>query len=385
MSRIASPKVAVALHRAAAQATKAPSVHNTQPWRLVVRDDGLDVRADRTRQLMVADASGRELVLSCGAALFNARVSLAADGVAVSVSAPAQGSAPDLLAEARVSPGARVPAEIGVLDTAIDVRRTARGTFEDVAVPLDVVGDLESAARVEGAVLVPLTPLQRVAVASWTRSADVTQRSSDGYREEVRDWVTRDGDRRDGVDVSGPPPRVRSADPMPFRDFRLDGSAPPNHVGGAVDGTILMLCSEFDTPADWMAGGAALQRVLLELTSRGLVAGIATSPVEVDAARYGLQAELLEPLRPLVLLRVGRGCAGSAEPAAPLVRGGLRGPLTIPCLAPDRLSGRRTRVATHPVPRPTTPWRRRPPAGDLDRGPRADPGLQVSESSPVVR
>src|SRR4051794_12556 len=82
--RLPDPSAAVststALARAADLATLAPSVHNTQPWSLEVHADRLCVRADRSRQLTALDPSGRELVQSIGAALFNARVALASDG-----------------------------------------------------------------------------------------------------------------------------------------------------------------------------------------------------------------------------------------------------------------------------------------------------------------
>src|SRR5690554_3741335 len=69
-----------ALRRAVVRATRAPSVHNTQPWRFVRRDDVLEVYADWTRRLRVLDPSGRQLLLSCGCAVFNARVALAEAG-----------------------------------------------------------------------------------------------------------------------------------------------------------------------------------------------------------------------------------------------------------------------------------------------------------------
>ncbi|URN03243.1 hypothetical protein LUW74_07710 [Actinomadura madurae] len=53
-----------------------PSIHNTQPWRFVDRADGLELWADRARLLPMADPTGREMVTSCGAALFNARLAV---------------------------------------------------------------------------------------------------------------------------------------------------------------------------------------------------------------------------------------------------------------------------------------------------------------------
>ena len=62
------------LRNAAARATLAPSIHNTQPWRFRLGRHSLEMLADPDRQLRVIDPGGRQLMISCGCALFNARV-----------------------------------------------------------------------------------------------------------------------------------------------------------------------------------------------------------------------------------------------------------------------------------------------------------------------
>ena len=63
-----------------ADAVWAPSVHNTQPWWFSMTPDGLCLYADPARQLATADPDGREMLISCGAALFTARLALRAAG-----------------------------------------------------------------------------------------------------------------------------------------------------------------------------------------------------------------------------------------------------------------------------------------------------------------
>ena len=64
-----------------AKAVWAPSVHNTQPWRFTA-DGGpqVSLHADADRRLAVADPDGREMIISCGAALFNVRLALRSRG-----------------------------------------------------------------------------------------------------------------------------------------------------------------------------------------------------------------------------------------------------------------------------------------------------------------
>jgi nitroreductase len=57
-----------------AMAARAPSPHNTQPWQFRVRGDVIELLADCSRQLRRLDPEGRELTISCGAALLGLRL-----------------------------------------------------------------------------------------------------------------------------------------------------------------------------------------------------------------------------------------------------------------------------------------------------------------------
>ena len=52
-----------------AVANRAPSIHNTQPWSWQLHPFRLCLRADRSRQLQIADPDGHSLLISCGAAV----------------------------------------------------------------------------------------------------------------------------------------------------------------------------------------------------------------------------------------------------------------------------------------------------------------------------
>jgi nitroreductase len=70
-----------AVRAALALATRAPSIHNSQPWRWQITGQTVHLYADLSRWLPATEADGRDLLLSCGAALHHLRVALAAAGV----------------------------------------------------------------------------------------------------------------------------------------------------------------------------------------------------------------------------------------------------------------------------------------------------------------
>ena len=58
-----------------ATAARAPSIHNSQPWRFRVDADAVELWADPARRTR-DDAIGREMLISCGAALFGLRLAV---------------------------------------------------------------------------------------------------------------------------------------------------------------------------------------------------------------------------------------------------------------------------------------------------------------------
>jgi len=71
------------LDEAVKHALRAPSVHNTQPWRwhIDTADGVVELYADQGRRLSATDPDGRDLLISCGAALDHLVVTLAHAGL----------------------------------------------------------------------------------------------------------------------------------------------------------------------------------------------------------------------------------------------------------------------------------------------------------------
>lgn len=315
MTTIARPDTA--LRRAAVRATLAPSVHNTQPWRFHVTPQSLEVYADRTRQLSVLDSTGRQLIISCGCALFNARTSLAAEDLRVTVERfPVKGRT-DLLATLTYAPGnSTEPYEVARLEPFIEHRQTNRRRFSDDRVTDEALADLEAAAAAEGARLfIVEDPDQRIAVASLSQHADEIENLNPAYRAELRAWTTDSSDRRDGVPAIAVP-RVdgSSRDEVPIRDFDSYGHGYlPADTNSNRNQCLVLICTNGDAVADWLRAGEALERVLLEVTRHGYVASMLTQITEVPSARVQLRTELGLIGYPHLLLRIGHAAPTPAS------------------------------------------------------------------------
>ena len=113
------------------KATRAPSVHNTQPWRWRIGPRSVELHADWNRHLPATDPDRRDLVLSCGVALHHLHVALAATGLHADTERFPDSEDRGHLATVDYRPGGDVDAEGARLYPAIAARRTDRRRFSN--------------------------------------------------------------------------------------------------------------------------------------------------------------------------------------------------------------------------------------------------------------
>jgi nitroreductase len=293
-------------------AVRAPSVLNTQPWRFVVDDTGPAVRlyADRGRQLAALDPRGRELTVSCGAALLYLRIAAEHRGLDPVVRALPDGGGPDLLAVVTFRPDHRQGGDDRLFRALTD-RRTNRRPFTDEPVPFGVAAELAGAAAAEGAALhVFDEPDGKGALARLVAEGVLAQGADRAVSADIQTWLRpKDDPRPDGVPDSAQgmwdrhsSMRTPAADVAEYKS-RLVQRAP----------AVLVLTTEGDGPADWLAAGQALARALVVAADRGLAASYANEPVEVERLRPEVAA-LVGGGHPQIVFRVGYP---KSEPASP--------------------------------------------------------------------
>jgi hypothetical protein len=315
-----------------AAAVWAPSVHNTQPWWFRARGQQISLYADASRQLLVADPGGREMMISCGAALFTARLALRALGYIPDTCVLPDPAQPSLVA--RVSWQRRAaPTEYEQqLFGWVRQRRTHRGGFAPLLAP-ELLAALQAGAGRDGAVLrIVAGEGSRAALAAVVETAERAMRLDAAHVQELARWVSPPGsDRADGVPATAYPARPEPTDPpFPGRDFAHGrGWGLPSFSSGMPSrsaGVVCLLTTTGDRPADWVTAGQALQRVLLTSATCGVAAALHSQPLELPWLRGYICAHWCEGTYPQLLLRLGTVAQATASvrrpPASVLFPGG---------------------------------------------------------------
>lgn len=314
MTTIPSVEQSAALRQAAAAASQAPSVHNSQPWRFRLTATTMELRADRTRRLQVLDPTARQLMISCGCALFNARVALAAYRREVVIERLPDPDDPDLLARLTLTGRAAPWTPLVRLEPAIERRRSNRREFFEREVPEEIQWELMNAAAAEDAMVVTVDSDEAREVTSrLVREADAAENDNPAYLAELREWTTNIANRRDGLTSRSFPMSTDDRGDVPIRDFgvKVGGQMAPV-TDSDRDQCLMIMGTAADTPAAWLRAGEALERLWLEATRLDYVASLITQVIEVKKTRTRLQTELGLGFHPHLVLRVGQAAPNVA-------------------------------------------------------------------------
>ncbi len=281
---------------------RAPSVHNTQPWFWRVVDDRIELYADWTRRLEYADPSGRELVISCGAALHHLRVAARAMGWRARVERLADVDDPSLLAVTSLSPATVPPrAESDLL--AIRDRCTDRRRFTAWPVPEARLALLTGSARKQDSMAVAVTdPSDRFRLEMLISRAHQLQERDPSIAAEADRWT--DHGVFDGVPSTHVPWQPHY--PESHRSRFAVGVMKDDE--GELDGgdAVIVLHDTEDSPAAWLRAGEALSALWLTATREGLSVVPVSQVVEVQETRNSLQHDVLGGLTaPLLVVRIG--------------------------------------------------------------------------------
>jgi hypothetical protein len=296
------PATAQAGRRLVSLAIRAPSVHNSQPWAWRIRPEAIDLYADQTRRLDAADPVGRNLVISCGAALHHLRVAATASGLRPEVTRMPDPADPDMLARITFTPAPRPPSAAADL-LAIENRRTDRRRFTSWPVPSERLNVLARVVEEDGGHAVPITDVtDRFRLDLLVARAHRLQQRDAAIVAEVQRWTDRNA--YDGLPTDHLPTRPNAPDTLPsrFGEGLLPDFGQELESG---DGLVL-LCGDDDSRASWLRAGESLSALWLHAVQGGLSVVPLSQVVEVAETRDALQHQVLGGLAvPMLLVRVG--------------------------------------------------------------------------------
>jgi nitroreductase len=302
-------------------ASRAPSAHNTQPWRLRAFPGGIDITLATDRLLPVADASGNDALHAVGAALENLVLTLAQHDRAARYDIaehPLDVARPVVTLRWQETDATRPDP---TLYRMIPIRRTSRLPYRPDPVPAEALAAMRAAAAPCRLCAIDDGPridaLRRTVV-----EATVTQLADDAVGRELYAWLrfSRRDPRwyRDGLNAacmgwSGLEAAIvrRLLAPGTLRVLSRLGlhrvlaadvnqQAPPAPL-------IALLTTPSDGVARRVEAGRALQRVWLTAAAHGLVTHPLSAAIDVEATRPRALAlfDLAPDERPVNLFRLG--------------------------------------------------------------------------------
>jgi hypothetical protein len=321
-------------------AATAPSIHNTQPWHFEAHGSVIDVYADRSRALPVIDPTGRQLVISCGAAIEHLCITARAFGREPSVELLPRHDDPDWLARVDVSARRLASLDDRALARAMFARHTARAPVAQFAVGERITGELARDVNGLGAWATFLNRSNDLLVAAVLLThADEAERGDVAYLAELASWRRENGS--DGIPSSALATTEGRRTSLPLRNFRAGdfATAPADEPmaqgeadedGQAEHDEVVVIGTAGDEPIDWLIAGRSLARLWLRATALGLAASPLTQALDTEPYRSWLRRALRFQGYPQMVLRMGYEVpATSTVPPIPAPRRPVEDVLTV--------------------------------------------------------
>jgi hypothetical protein len=260
---------------------------------------------------------GREMVLSCGAALDHLRVAMASCGWDAAVGRFPTASDPDHLATCDFSPLPSIGDAQTLRADAIRRRRTDRLPFADPTRWTMFEPLLRSAAADNDVMLYVVPDDDRPQLAEASRLTESLRRQDPTYQSELR-WWTSPFELDQGVPRNSRVSAEEASRVDVARAFPTTGYRQRRMQIGEDRAKILVLSTRDDARLSVLRCGEALSEVLLECTIAGMATCTLSHMMEVAPSRDIVRQLTGHSGLPQLLIRVGRTPRGEHHvPATP--------------------------------------------------------------------
>lgn len=292
----------------AGYASKAPSGHNTQPWRFHIGDNTITIVPNLERTLPVVDGNNRELFISIGCAAENLCIAAGYLGYTTQIT---ECSIKGIVFELTKN-------ELTVEDPLfhqIEKRQTNRSIYNGNKISDGILKQLQS-IRKENAVRFYFTEIGTPLTDTITRyviKGNKIQMDDIAFKNELLSWMRFNKKQVEATHnglsyaVFGNPPLPRIL-ARPIVSLFLKANVQNKSDRKKIDSSshFVVCTTQQNTIKEWIHLGRTLQRFLLKATEIGISYAFLNQPCEVAALASDLQRELpINKEYPILIMRIG--------------------------------------------------------------------------------
>lgn len=290
-------------------ARKAPSGHNTQPWKFEHSDDRIIIHPDFTRALPVVDSDNHALYISLGCALENVIIAANQKGYESVVQYPMN---PRRGITIQLKKSDAVPSND--LFNFISKRQVNRNKYSDNKISDDLLQKLHSSFSFDGISLTLLNGSKEFdRIIPLIIEGNNLQFGNKQFVNELTSWFRYSKSEaektKDGLWTAamGLPNMGKLIGNFVMRKF-VSAKSEEKRLKNILQHTqgLAIFCADENHVASWIETGRAFQRFGLTATKIGISHAHLNMPCEEVKVRYKLAKELMmENKHPLLLIRYG--------------------------------------------------------------------------------
>lgn len=292
----------------ACYASKAPSGHNTQPWKFHIAANTIKIIPNLEVALPVVDSDNRELFISLGCAVENLLISASHFGYTANIiECSKQGITVELTKTKAIIEDA--------LFYQIEKRQTNRSVFNGKKISVEVLKQLQS-MRKEDSVQFYFaemgTPFGNT-ITEYIMKGNEIQMDNSLFKKELLSWM-RFNRKQVEVTLDGLCYQVFGNPPLPtilapsivslFLKPKVQNESDKKKIESSSH--FVVCTTQKNTIEEWINLGHTLQRFLLSITEMGISYAFLNQPCEVTRLASTLQEELpINKEYPTLIIRIG--------------------------------------------------------------------------------
>jgi hypothetical protein len=291
----------------------APSVHNSQPWRVKVDGQALIIEVEPSRQLTHGDPTGRQTYISLGIFAECCVLAIQHLGRQISRVETSDDGPIKILIGGRTTAKDEIAADL----TAFKKRFTDRSVYKKAALNAKQMKTIEDAwpsGKVTLQVSVDLLVVQRCA--ELTRDGLLLALTSEGFRKELVDYLVPNSNTPQGIPLTTlPGSRVSN---MMVRKLLATGLSRKHEARveyerwGSASALVFVL-AEGDSRQYWVESGRAYLRASLAISKQGLAQATSAAIVEASDFHEDIEKLLGTGRRIQCVIRIGKSSVKKRE------------------------------------------------------------------------